>query len=262
MASGRMEFHAESIMQHANFAFALANDAPMPEVRDPRHYERETKNIILLHGLTGTDTDWLYGGLAQDMCIQYNLNVFMPTTGNSFYLDRGYPGANWGEYIGRELPEYIKSTFNVDMKRENTMIGGLSMGGFGALHVALSYPENFSACIALSSAMIIHEYAANVSRASDVVPYEMMRDIFGDPAEIEESDKNPETLFLDLQRRNAEIPKIYLACGTEDFLIENNREFAEFLKTHNADFIYEEGPGVHDWKFWNRYLDKGLDKLL
>ena len=59
MASGRMEFHAESIMQHANFSFVIANDVYMPEVRDLRHYERERYNLILLHGLTGTDTDWL-----------------------------------------------------------------------------------------------------------------------------------------------------------------------------------------------------------
>ena len=57
MASGRMEFHAQTIMQHANFAFVLPNDVEMAEVRDKRHYDRPTKSLILLHGLTGTDTD-------------------------------------------------------------------------------------------------------------------------------------------------------------------------------------------------------------
>ena len=84
MASGRMEFHAESIMQHANFSFVLTNDVAMEEVFDLKYYDRDPMNLILLHGLTGTDTDWLYGGVAQLMAIQYNLNVFMPTTGNSF----------------------------------------------------------------------------------------------------------------------------------------------------------------------------------
>jgi hypothetical protein len=59
MASGRMEFHAQSIMQHASFSFVLPNDVEMAEVREPRHYDRPTKTLILLHGLTGTDTDWL-----------------------------------------------------------------------------------------------------------------------------------------------------------------------------------------------------------
>ena len=78
MASGRMEFHAQTIMQHASFSFVLPNDVEMAEVREPRHYDRPTKTLILLHGLTGTDTDWLYGGVAQDMAIQYNLAVFTP----------------------------------------------------------------------------------------------------------------------------------------------------------------------------------------
>jgi S-formylglutathione hydrolase FrmB len=249
-------------MQHANFAFAIANDAPMPEVRDLRHYERETYNLILLHGLTGTDTDWLYGGLAQDMSIQFNLNVFMPTVGNTFYLDKGYPGANWCEYVGSELPAYIRDTFRVDIKRENTLIGGLSMGGYGALHTAFAYPETFGGIIALSSGLIIHEFAKTERRASDVVPYEMMLDIFGDPKKVEASDKNPEIQYLKLKEAGAVIPKIYCACGTEDSLISHNREFAAFLKEQNADFIFEEGPGVHDWRFWNEYLARGLNQLL
>ena len=104
MASGRMEFHADTIMQHANFAFVLPNDVNMPEVKDPRHYERPAKSLILLHGLTGTDTDWLFGGVAQEMAVQYNLAVFMPTAGNNFFLDRGYRGGNWGSFVGEEFP--------------------------------------------------------------------------------------------------------------------------------------------------------------
>ena len=262
MASGRMEFHAYSIMQHTNFAFVIPNDVEMEEVRDLRHYDRERYNIILLHGFTGTDTDWLYGGLAQDMAIQFNLNVFMPAANNTFYLDKGYMGAQWCEFIGSELPEYISKTLRVDMKRENTLIGGLSMGGFGALHTALAHPENFSGCVALSSALIVHEYAKNAAHASDVVPYELMYDNFGDPAKVEASEKNPETLYLKLKESGAEIPRLYFACGLDDSLIPHNREFAAFLKAQGADYIYEEGPGAHNWRFWNEYLEKGLDRLL
>ena len=262
MASGRMEFHAYSIMQHANFAFVIANDVHMPEVKDLRRYDRETYNLILLHGLTGTDTDWLYGGLAQEMAIQYNMNVFMPTVGNTFYIDKGYKGANWCEYIGSELLAYVSKTFRIDMNRENTFIGGLSMGGYGALHTALSYPQTFGACLALSSALIINEYADNGHRATDEVPHEMMLDVFGDPDKVKDSDKNYEKQYLNLKAAGAQIPRIYLACGTEDALVIHNREFAKFLEQNGADYIYDEGPGDHNWRFWNQYLDRGLDQLL
>lgn len=262
MASGRMEFHAASVMQHTNFAFVIANDVTMDEVRDLRHYSREPYNLILLHGLTGTDTDWMYGGQAQETAIQYNLNIFMPTAGNTFYLDKGYAGANWCEYIGSELPAFIKKTFNLNLTRENTMIGGLSMGGYGAIHTALAYPDTFGYCVALSSALIIHEYAHETFEIPGIMPREMVTDIFGDQKTVEASDKNPETQYLALKEAGRTIPKIYFACGTEDSLIGHNRAFAAFLKEQNADYIFEEGPGVHNWLFWNEYLEKGLDRLL
>ena len=263
MASGRMEFHADSIMQHANFSFAIPNDTEMEEVKDLRHYDRAPKNLILLHGLTGTDTDWLYGGNAQWMAIQYNVNIFMPTTGNSFYLDHGYRGSNWCQYIGEELPEYIQKTFRVDMTKENTLIGGLSMGGYGAIHTSLAYPERFSACIALSSALLIHDLASSDPESTNsVVPQPMLRDIFGDISALKSTHMNPEYQYKALKEAGADIPLIYMAIGTEDALLPSNHRFRDFLEEEGAHFIYEEGPGVHNWVFWNEYLDRGLSKVL
>ena len=260
MASGRMEFHAQTIMQHANFAFVLPNDVEMAEVKDPRHYDRPTKSLILLHGLTGTDTDWLYGGVAQEMAIQYNLAVFMPTAGNFFYLDRGYRGGNWGAYVGEELPDYIRKVFGYCDRREDTIIGGLSMGGYGTLHTALNYPERFSAAIALSSALRIHAIAAGMQ--DGVMPPAMFRDVFGDPDALLNSDRDPEWQYKRLKAAGKAIPSIYLAIGTEDSLYGVNQEFRQFLTEQQADFRYEDGPGGHNWTFWNEYLDKGLAWVL
>lgn len=274
MASGRMEFHARSINQHANFAYCLPYDTEMEEVKDPSCYERDTKSLILLHGLTGTDTDWLYGGVAQMMAIQYNLAVFMPTTGNSFYLDRGYEGGNFAEYVGEELPEFINKAFGFCESRENTMIGGLSMGGYGSIHTALAYPDRFSACVALSSALVIKAAAANhgckvdgvdpkvIDHELNILPEKMTWEIFGDPSLLVDSDKNPEVQYKKLKDTGAEIPKIYLAVGTEDDLLEANRDFVRFLDKEGADYKYEEGPGKHDWFFWNEYLERGLKYVL
>ncbi len=260
MASGRMEFHAQSIMQHANFSYVLPNDVEMAEVMDPRHYERPTRSLILLHGLTGTDTDWLFGGVAQEMAIQYNLAVFMPTAGNFFYLDRGYRGGNWGSFVGEEFPDYVRKVFGYCARREDTFIGGLSMGGYGALHTALAYPERFSACIALSAALRVHAIARG--ELDGVIPPEMVRDVFGDPALLDGSDRDPEAQFRALRAAGKEIPSIYMAIGTEDSLYGFNQEFRGFLEKEGADFRYEEGPGAHNWRFWNQYIDRGLAWVL
>ena len=262
MASGRMEFHADTIMQHTNFSFVIPNDFIIEEIKDPRHYDRPTKSLILLHGLTGTDTDWLYGGVAQEMSKQYNLAVFMPTTGNSFYLDHGYPGGNFASFIGEELPEYIRDTFGYCITRENTLIAGLSMGGFGAIHTALQFPDTFSACIALSSALVIREVAELGKRKNSIMSERMVRDVFGDPETLLKSDCNPEVLYRRLKAEGKEIPKIYMAIGTEDTLYGVNQGFRCFLEDEGADFRYEDGPGAHTWDFWNEYLPRGLEWAL
>lgn len=263
MASGRMEFHANTIMQHANFSFVLPNDVAMEEVFDLRYYERDPLNLILLHGLTGTDTDWLYGGVAQLMAIQYNVNIFMPTTGNSFYLDMGYEGRNHCSFIAEELPEYIEKTFGIKLERENTMIGGLSMGGYGSIHTALMHPDRFSAVIALSSALVVRDVAQKPdSEVGSVLPPEFRAEIFGDPSKLLDSDLNPEVLYRKVKDKGEKAPFIYLACGTEDDLIASNRLFRDFLKEQKADFFYDEGPGRHTWQFWNEYIDRGLKTVL
>ena len=262
MASGRMEFHADTIMQHTNFCFVLPNDFIMEEIKDPSHYDRPPKSLILLHGLTGTDTDWLYGGVAQEISKQYNMAVFMPTAGNFFYLDHGYPGGNYASFIGEELPEYIRSTFGFCESRENTIIAGLSMGGFGTIHTALAFPERFSAAIALSSALVLHEIADTGKRENSLMTPAMLRDVFGDPAELLDSDKNPEILLKKLKKEGKDIPPLYLAIGTEDTLYSCNQDFKAFLEKEGADFFYEEGPGKHDWDFWNEYLPKGIEWAL
>ena len=297
MASGRMEFHAESIMQHANFSYVLPYDTPMPEVKEPKYYERDPKTLILLHGLTGTDTDWLFGGIAQIMSIHYNLAIFMPTTGNSFYLDKGYEGGNNATFVGEELPDFINKVFGFCESRENTLIGGLSMGGYGAFHTAFAYPERFSAVIGLSNAIVFDSVMERFQReglldakddakkenvgtgangrddagagkeepdpVGDELSTGMLLDVFGDPKTLRGSDRDLEATFLKLKKTHPELlPKIYMAIGTEDVLLDANRQFAGFLKENGADVTYEEGPGIHDWVFWNEYINRGIKNIL
>ena len=262
MAAGRMEFLADTIMQHTNFSFVLPTDSIIEEIKDPTYYDRPAKALILLHGLTGTDTDWLYGGVAHEVSKQYNLAIFMPTVGNSFYLDRGYAGGNYGSFVGEELPAFIRKVFGYCQSREDTIIAGLSMGGFGALHTALAYPDTFSSCIALSSALVIHEIARFKGRKNDVMPEGLIREVFGDPETILDSDRNPEFLYRRNKAAGKKNPRIYMAIGTEDSLRECNQEFSSFLENEKADFFYEDGPGVHNWDFWNGYLPRGIEWAL
>ena len=149
------------------------------------------------------------------------------------------------------------------MKRENTMIGGLSMGGYGAIHTALMYPEKYSACIALSSALVVRDVAnAPDSEVGGVLPAGFREELFGDPSKLIDSDKNPEVLYRRIKEQGKEAPFMYIAIGTEDNLLPSNRLFRDFLEDEGATFFYEEGPGAHTWQFWNEYIDRGLKKVI
>ena len=110
--------------------------------------------------------------------------------------------------------------------------------------------------------MICKELAVKGRRTDDPIPPAMTRDIFGDTMNILKSDKNPEYQYQMLKEQGKQIPKIYMAIGTEDSLYEGNVDFSKFLKEQDADFLFEDGPGKHDWKFWNEYIDRGLGWLL
>ena len=71
-----------------------------------------------------------------------------------------------------------------------------------------------------------------------------------------ESDKNPEKLIRKLKASGTKIPDIYMCCGTEDFLIENNRQMHRFLEEENVAHEYHEAPGIHNMVFWTEHIQK------
>ncbi|MEQ8198592.1 MAG: acetylesterase, partial [Clostridiaceae bacterium] len=113
--------------------------------------------------------------------------------------------------------------------------------------------------IALSSALITKNIAGiPVDFKDSVADYRYYKRVFGDLDKLLGSDKDPEALALSLKESGSDIPDIYMACGKEDFLIEENRDFEKFLTSENIQHTYIEGPGVHDWTFWNEYIEKAV----
>lgn len=54
---------------------------------------------------------------------------------------------------------------------------------------------------------------------------------------------------------------MYMCIGIDDFLLETNRKYRNYLLKEKIDLTYEEGPGNHEWDFWDRYILKILDWL-
>ncbi|WP_320128272.1 alpha/beta hydrolase-fold protein [uncultured Sphaerochaeta sp.] len=257
MALLQVNFHSRTLNRIETFNALLPMDA-QKEVRDKKSFERPVKSFYLLHGYSGNYTDWLGGSRIQELSEKYNFAVFMPSGNNSFYLDDADKGELYGEYVGNELVEFTRSMFPLSEKREDTCIGGFSMGGYGALRTGLKY-NCFGNIIALSSALILHNIAGITSDYKDfLADYRYYLRVFGNLDSLLGSDKDPEALIRKLKMDNVVIPNIYMACGTEDFLIEENRHYHEFLTEENVEHVYIEAPGIHNWDFWIEYIHKAI----
>ncbi len=217
----------------------------------PDNPKKEKLRVLyLLHGLSDDCSAWTrYTSIERYMRQNGDTVVVMPDGQKSFYSDMVY-GDKYYSYITEELPEYLKTIFNISGKREDTYIAGLSMGGYGAFKIALSKPQNYAA-------------AASFSGVLDVVPHmkeagewsELGTAIMGQNANPEKSGAN---LFYLLENGVSPKPRLLQMCGTEDFLYEDNKKFKNEIEKLDFEYEYEEFPGEHNWDFWDKCIRKAI----
>ena len=211
------------------------------------------RTLYLLHGATDGADSWLLNSRIRHYANQHNLAVVLPNVQNSFYADRVHGPAFW-TYVSEELPRFIRSLLPLSDRREDNYVAGLSMGGYGALKFALKKPEMFSAVISLSGVVDI------VSAFKNPIHPDFNADAyFGELDRLQGSDNDLFALIDKLLMAKTQIPEIYFACGFDDFLLEANRRFRDHLEKRKISFCYEEGPGEHNWDFWDKYIQRGLD---
>lgn len=211
--------------------------------------------LYLLHGLSDDNTTWLRRSSIERYVSEMGIAVVMPNGGRSFYTDM-HNGYKYWTFLTEELPEIVADFFPISTARDDSFIAGLSMGGFGALKVALNLPEKYAAAASLSGVVDI---AGRLLLASPELKYEMSN-IFGKLDEIKGS-INDIYCQVDKVSKKKIKPKLYQCCGTEDFLYEDNVAFRDYVQTKGFDYTYEEGPGEHEWDFWDSYIQKVLKWL-
>ena len=253
MALLQMEFRSRTLKR----AVPVNVIIPMERFKGPY------PTLYLLHGLTDNCSSWLSNTRIRLWAEESGLAVVMPSGENSFYMDilvkDGCLG-DFGEYIGRELVDVTRELFPLSRKREDTYLAGLSMGGFGACRNALKYSETFGKAAILSGALHIYEYPVDWVETQGNTIGEVRN--FGNIEETRDSDRNPRYLIEALKNDpDRKFPAFYVACGLQDSLLEANRSIAKALKDAGADVTYEEGEGIHDWFFWDTYIQHVLKWL-
>ena len=260
MALASIDFFSNCLQRCVTFKMVIPIDAKR---KDNPHYNRTMKTLVLLHGYSAMCSDWIWHSQVMEIANRYNMCVILPSGENSFYLDGKETGRQYATFIGEELLSFVRKAFRLSEAREDTYIGGFSMGGFGAIHLGLKFNHTFNKLFALSSALIIHE-VKNMKTGSHngVANYEYFKLMFGEPDQLEESDNNPEVLVKKIIEQKEYMPGIYMACGTEDLLLQENRSFVQFLQEQKVNCVYKEGEGNHSYDFWNPHLESAVNWLL
>lgn len=262
MSFGRIENYFESMRRTMEIRFIIPDDQRFrnqPDGSKNPYYERKTKVMVLLNGYTHNNLEWLMNTKAAEFALKYNVAIFMPSGENGFYVNHEGTNEHFGDFVGEELIAYVAKCFHLSEKREDHFVLGISMGGFGALHTGLAYPQSYSKIVALSSALILYEIAgAKPGFENAGGDYWYYRRTFGDLDTLMTSQQNPEQLIREMKEEHIDIPKIFMACGSEDFLLEHNQRFEKFLTDEKVDHVYYQSPGIHDYDFWNQYVEKAF----
>src|SRR4051812_20434736 len=133
--------------------------------------------LYLLHGLSDDYTGWLRRSSIERYAARHSMIIVMPDGFRGFYTDNA-DGPAYAKYIAEELPAMIERTFPARDERAARAIGGLSMGGYGALRVALAYPHVFASANSHSGA-VMHG-SRNHPRVGGALDAMEFRRIFGE----------------------------------------------------------------------------------
>jgi putative tributyrin esterase len=205
--------------------------------------------LLLLHGMSDDETVWTRATNVERYAAALGLAVVMPNVHRSFYTNMLH-GYRYWDFVSQEVLAKARAFFPLSVAREDNFVAGLSMGGHGAFKLALRLPETFSAAASLSGVADVAEF-----RQSRALDYQL---IFGGSGPERGSEHDLFALAQSLATSSGPKPRLYQCCGTEDFLLAQNRMLRAHLEPLGFDYLYEEGPGDHNWDYWEKMIARTL----
>jgi putative tributyrin esterase len=197
--------------------------------------------LYQLHGRSDDHTAWVHFSRLVHHVAPYPFLVVLPDGGLSWWCNAG-PRERYEDFVVEDLAAHVAATFHVRPGR--AAVGGLSMGGGGALRLALKHPHRFASVWAHSSAI---PTAARLAERLGL-PQEA--------AEADDAYRLAERLVATTPR--LDWPRIAFDCGLDDPLLEDNRAFHRHLEALGLPHAYREHPGGHTWEYWDRHVVEAL----
>ncbi len=238
MSIHSIQMYSNILQKHSRFQ-VLINDLAKPPY----------PALYLLHGLGGDESTWLRKTDLETQCKQYPFLITMPDSGRSFYCDS--PMGNYETYLIKELIPHIDRVFSTRNQRKYRAICGASMGGFGAVKIALKHPELFYAATGHHSSF---QYGLEPAAMYPDKPELMVLE-----NSIDVETNNVFTLAKNCN--NKKRPKMYFDCGHDDFLLKINDQFHRHLKKIKYPHTYKKYPGTHNWEYPKAHITDSLDFL-
>jgi putative tributyrin esterase len=218
---------------------------------------RSRKVLYLLHGLSEDASAWQRFSTIEADAAAYGLVVVMPSVGRSFYIDQPN-GQKYFSYLTEELPQYLSDVFDLSPSRDDTLIAGSSMGGYGAFKAALFYPGRYHAAASFSGMLsleILNTHPDDPRMAEFTY-------LFGDLQKQRGSPNDPAVWLQKAAQNPASLPRLFMACGRQDDLYPLNRYFHAACQQMGLNIDYHEEDGRHDWFFWQIQIRRFLNSVL
>ncbi|MFW6062474.1 MAG: alpha/beta hydrolase [Planctomycetota bacterium] len=210
--------------------------------------------LYLLHGLSDDHTVWTRRTALERYLDETDLVVVMPDGHRSFYANDPRPGGlAYEDHIVKDVVGFVEQTFPVIPDRAHRAIAGLSMGGYGAIMLALRNRGMFSVAASHSGALGYSHY----QREWDAAPSDvdaLARALQGEGYDCFE-------LAGQMAREGQDVA-LQIDCGTEDFLLQHNRDFHAHLEKLGVEHLYKEHPGAHSWGYWDEHIQQTLSFVL
>jgi len=202
----------------------------------------------LLHGLSDDHTIWMRRTSVERHVAGLPLVLVMPDGGRGWYTN-AVDGLAYEDDLIKDVVGLIDRTFPVKAERAGRAIGGLSMGGYGAVKLGLKHHDRFASVNSHSGALDLGGDPERVRLLGKEFGMIFGPNFKGGP-------EDPMTIVEKVD--HGRLPALRIDCGTGDFLLAENRMFHEHLERLHIPHEYQEFPGGHDWGYWDQHVQEAI----
>ncbi len=252
MAILTCEYKSKALIRGVKLHIILPDDG-MTEDHKPPY-----KTLYFLPGYSATNTEIMTYLRFRMHSELKGIAVVFPDGENLFYQDIASQNTGYSTFVGKELVEVTRNLLPLSRKREDTYIGGISMGGYGAIYNGLRFRDTFSKIIAFSPA--VDPYDLLVENPGPDFKESQFFNIFGTKETYLKSDSCLVHAYRTIPKE--EQPALFMSCGTEDVVVYRTVEkLHRELCEENVAHLYREESGGHDFDFWERMMDPAFSFL-